>query len=141
MEFINIIIFSSYKGVASSEFLGLHHTFQRLRLRHKFTLDKALRRGLKGRCVAWDVSPVAPTPFRFLLLFFLCVCVCVCVCVLYYKFILSVTRGAPNKAVEKKRTSAYEANKVREWLQQGSKLLPFKPTNIRTMIMFKLLVL
>ena len=81
MEFINIIIFSSYKGVASSEFLGLHHTFQRLRLRHKFTLDKALRRGLKGRCVAWDVSPVAPTPFRFLLLFFLCVCVCVCVCV------------------------------------------------------------
>ena len=108
MEFINIIIFSSYKGVASSEFLGLHHTFQCLRLRHKFTLDKALRRGLKGRCLAWDVSPVAPTPFRFLLLFFLCVCVCVrmcvcvCVCVLYYKFILSVTRGAPNKAVKKK---------------------------------------
>lgn len=80
MEFINIMIFSSYKGVASSEFLGLHHTFQRLRLRHKFTLDKALR------------------------------------------------------------TSAYEANKVGEWLQQGSKLLPFKPTNIRTMFMFKLLV-
>ena len=120
MEFINIIIFSSYKGVASSEFLGLHHTFQRLRLRHKFTLDKALRRGLKGRCVAWDVSPVAPTPFRFFASFFLCVCVCV----LYYKFILSVTRGAPNKPVEKKRTSASEANKVREWLQQCSKLLP-----------------
>ena len=25
-----------------------------------------------------------------------------CVCVLYYKFILYITRGAPNKAVEKK---------------------------------------
>ena len=32
----------------------------------------------------------------------MCVCVCVCVCVLYYKFILYITRGAPNKAVEKK---------------------------------------
>ena len=29
-------------------------------------------------------------------------CVCVCVCVLYYKFILYITRGAPNKAVKKK---------------------------------------
>ena len=50
-----------------------------------------------GRCLAWDVSPVAPTPFGFLLLLF-----CVCVCVLYYKFILYITRGAPNKAVKKK---------------------------------------
>ena len=27
---------------------------------------------------------------------------CVCVCVLYYKFILYITRGTPNKAVKKK---------------------------------------
>ena len=58
-----------------------------------------------GGCLAWDVSPVAPTPFGFLPLFFfflfLCVCVCVCVCVLYYKFLLYITRGAPNKAVKK----------------------------------------
>ena len=27
----------------------------------------------KGRCLAWDVSPIAPTPFGFLLLFFVCV--------------------------------------------------------------------
>ena len=43
------------------------------------------------------VSPVVPTPSRFLLLFaffFLFV--------LYYKFILHITRGVPNKAVEKK---------------------------------------
>ena len=33
----------------------------------------------------------------FLLLLFLCVSVCV----LYYKFILYITRGAPNKAVKK----------------------------------------
>ena len=47
-----------------------------------------------------DVSPVAPTPFGFflLLVFFF-----FCVCVLYYKFILYITRGAPNKAVEKKK--------------------------------------
>ena len=44
----------------------------------------------------WDVSPVAPTPFGFLLLFFF---------VLYYKFIFYITRGAPNKAVKKKRKS------------------------------------
>ena len=44
-----------------------------------------------------DVSPVAPTPFGFLLLLFLCVSVCV----LYYKFILYITGGAPNKAVKK----------------------------------------
>ena len=44
-----------------------------------------------------DVSPVAPTPFGFLLLLFLCVSVCV----LYYKFILYITRGALNKAVRK----------------------------------------
>ena len=31
-----------------------------------------------------------------------CACVCVCVCVLYYKFILYITRGTPNKAVKKK---------------------------------------
>ena len=43
-----------------------------------------------------DVSPVAPTPFGSLLLL-----LCVCVCVLYYKFILYITRGAPNKAVKK----------------------------------------
>ena len=60
-----------------------------------------------GGCFAWDVSPVAPTPFGFLLLFFLFflfffLCVGVCVCVLYYKFILHITRGAPNKAVKKK---------------------------------------
>lgn len=30
------------------------------------------------------------------------------------------------------KMSVYEVNKVGEWLQQGSKLLPFKPTNIRT---------
>ena len=29
-------------------------------------------------------------------------CFFFCVCVLYYKFILYITRGAPNKAVEKK---------------------------------------
>ena len=28
---------------------------------------------------------------------------CVCVCVLYYKFILYITKGAPNKAVKKKK--------------------------------------
>ena len=43
-----------------------------------------------------DVSPVAPTPFGSLLLL-----LSVCVCVLYYKFILFITRGAPNKAVKK----------------------------------------
>ena len=36
---------------------------------------------------------------------FFFVCVCVCVCVLYYKFILYITRGAPNKAVKKKDRS------------------------------------
>ena len=35
-----------------------------------------------------------------------CVCVCVCVCLLYYKFILYITRGAPNKAVKKKFPAA-----------------------------------
>ena len=44
-----------------------------------------------------DVSPVAPIPFRFLLLFFFAFFF-----VLYYKFILYITRGAPNKAVKKK---------------------------------------
>ena len=54
---------------------------------------------IQGRCLAWKVSPVAPTPFGFLLLF-------LCVCVLYYKFILYITRGAPNKAVKKKFPAA-----------------------------------
>ena len=37
----------------------------------------------KGRCLAWDVSPVAPTPFGFFLHFCCCCCCCcfVCVCV------------------------------------------------------------
>ena len=42
-----------------------------------------------------DVSPVAPTPFGFLLLLLLFFCV------LYYKFILYISRGAPHKAVKK----------------------------------------
>ena len=46
------------------------------------------------RCLAWDVSPFAPTPFGFLLLFF-------SFFFFYYKFILYITRGVPNKAVEK----------------------------------------
>ena len=48
------------------------------------------------RCLAWDVSPFAPTPFGFLLLFFSFFFF------FYYKFILYITRGVPNKAVEKK---------------------------------------
>ena len=47
---------------------------------------------IQGWCLAWDVSPVAPTPFGFLLLFFLLF--------LYYKFILYFTRGAPNSNVQ-----------------------------------------
>ena len=46
------------------------------------------------RCLAWDVSPFAPTPFGFLLLFFSFL-------FFYYKFILYITREVPNKAVEK----------------------------------------
>ena len=34
--------------------------------------------------------------------------VCVCVCVLYYKFILYITRGAPNKAVKKKKDRRHQ---------------------------------
>ena len=44
-----------------------------------------------------DVSPVAPTPFGFLLLLLLLFFFCV----LYYKFILCISRGAPHKAVKK----------------------------------------
>ena len=51
----------------------------------------------------WDVSPVAPTPFGFLLLFSF-----LFFCVLYYKFILYITRGVPNKAMEKKKQHLIE---------------------------------
>ena len=72
----------------------------------------------RGRCLkwdlAWDVSAVAPTPFGFFASF---LCVCVCVCVLHYKFILFITRGAPNKAVKKtKKLSSGRAGDV-----QGTK--------------------
>ena len=50
-----------------------------------------------GRCLAWDVSPVAPTPFGFYLFLFFFLFL-----VLYFKFILNIIRGVPNKAVEKK---------------------------------------
>ena len=54
------------------------------------------------RCLAWDVSPVAPNPFGFLPVLPLFSFSFFFLCVLYYKFILYITRGAPNKAVEKK---------------------------------------
>ena len=52
----------------------------------------------------------------FFFIFFVCVCVCacVCVCVLYYKFILYITRGAPNKAVEKNISPGIQATCDRE---------------------------
>ena len=50
----------------------------------------------------------------FFFIFFVCVYVCVCVCVLYYKFILYITRGAPNKAVEKKISPGIQATCDRE---------------------------
>ena len=52
----------------------------------------------------------------FFFTFFVCVflCACVCVCVLYYKFILYITRGAPNKAVEKIISPGIQATCDRE---------------------------
>ena len=44
--------------------------------------------GFDLRCLAWDVSPVAPTPFGFLLLFFFFFLFFSFFFVLYYKFIL-----------------------------------------------------
>ena len=73
---------------------------------------------IEGRCLAWDVSPVAPTPFGFLLLF----CVCVCVCVVLQIYIV-FTRGAPNKAVKNNNKKLHPSTSSKlVWLKRGSAL-------------------
>ena len=58
-----------------------------------------------GRCLAWDVSPVAPTPFRCLLLFFFSF-------VLYYKFMLYFQEEYPIKLWKNKTKQNKQTNKT-----------------------------